>query len=373
MEARKRYLFTTRFNYEDALRNGSVMIVPVFLMNKGCPHRCIFCNTRQIAGKTEEPLTKDHLRRRVARCISPGRHAGGPVELAFYGGNFTGMPKREQARLLEITNTLMEEDLIHRVRIATRPDDLPPDTLAFLSQHRVGTIEIGVQSMIDDVLERSRRGHTAEDVVRSVRLAKERGFAVSVHLMAGLPGDTEEYFAETIRKIIALKPDMARLHPTLVFPETTLAAMYTAGEYLPLTMANAISLCKRALTQFDKAGIPLIRLGLQETELMKMPGGILAGPFHPAFRSLVEASIFLDMAVQLLLKYNAMEKRVCFSVCPRDISSFRGERNGNIHALMTRFKLNDITIQPDPALERGTLVLALAHHGSQQLRRMDQN
>ncbi|HPJ96020.1 MAG TPA: radical SAM protein [Syntrophales bacterium] len=345
------------------------MIVPIFLMNRGCPHRCIYCNTHLIAGKTEEPLNEDHLRQTVASYTSQGKRKDGSVEIAFYGGNFTGMAEREQIRLLEITDALMQDGMIQRVRIATRPDDLSDRTLDLLGRHHVATVEIGVQSMMNDVLAMARRGHTAEHVTDAVRRTKERGFTVGLHLMAGLPGDTEDKFSETLQKVIALRPDMVRLHPTLVFPETDLAAMYQAGEYVPLTLTDAVSLCKKALVQFERAGIPLIRLGLQETELMRAPGGILAGPFHPAFRSLVEASLFLDMATQLLREENITTGRVSFSVSPRDLSSFRGEKNGNISALTTRFNLTDIAVQSDPALERGALVLSAQGRKTLRLRR----
>jgi len=348
------------------------MIVPIFLMNRGCPHRCVYCNTRLIAGKTEEPLSEDHLRRTVASYTGQRKRKGESVELAFYGGNFTGMAEGEQIRLLEITDALRRDGLIRQVRIATRPDDLPSRTLDLLARHHVGTVEIGAQSLANDVLALARRGHTAEDVARAVRRTRERGITVGLHLMAGLPGDNKDKFSETLQKVIALRPDMVRLHPTLVFPETELAAMYQAGEYVPLTMADAVSFCKKALVQFEKAGIPLIRLGLQETELMKAPGGILGGPFHPAFRSLVEASLFFDMATQLLHEKGTTTGRVSFSVSPQDISSFRGERNGNISALTTRFNLTDIAVQSDPALERGALVLSTQGCKTLRLRRTEQ-
>jgi hypothetical protein len=189
--------------------------------------------------------------------------------------------------------------------------------------------------------------------------------------MAGLPGDTEDKFAETIQKTIELRPDMVRLHPTLVFQETPLAEMYQAGEYAPLPLAAAIGLCKKALVELEKAGIPLIRLGLQETELMKAPGSLLAGPYHPAFRSLVEAAIFMDMATHLLLAGHVAGK-ASFIVSPRDVSSFRGEKNGNIHALMQRFGLDGIGVHPDPDLERGALVLSTENRGPLRLHRTEQ-
>ncbi|MBN1546698.1 MAG: radical SAM protein [Syntrophaceae bacterium] len=348
------------------------MIIPFFLLNRGCPHRCIYCNTRQIAGKSEEPMTAEHIHQTVTRYIGQAKDRPEPVELAFYGGNFTGMDRNEQTRLLEITDNLIERGMIHQVRIATRPDDLDTETLDMLKKHRVETIEIGVQSMADDVLNLSRRGHTSEDVTRAIGQAKGCGFTVGVHLMAGLPGDNANKFRETIRKTIALRPDMVRLHPTLVFADTPLANMYQAGEYAPLDLAEAVRLCKYALVEFERAGICLIRLSLQETELMRAPGNILAGPSHPAFRSLVEASLFRDMAVKLLQQSKEKGSSVTFYVNPRDVSSFRGERNGNIQDLYNRFQLANIRVLSNPHLDRGTLVLSLDRNGATlQLKRTD--
>ena len=333
------------------------MIIPFFLLNRGCPHHCIYCNTRQIAGKTDEPLTDDHINRTVTRYIGQKKEQTKAVELAFYGGNFTGMDPAEQIRLLKITDSLIERRMVDRVRIATRPDDIDTNILEFLKKHHVETIEIGTQSLTDDVLELARRGHTAEDVRRAVMLAKGYEFTVGLHLMAGLPGDTADKFRETIQKTISLHPDMIRLHPTLVFADTPLAALYQAGDYVPLDLGDAIRLCKYALVEFKRADIPLIRLGLQTTELMQQPGSLIAGPYHPAFRSLVESSLFRDMAIQLLKQEREKGTSAAFCINPRDVSSFRGEKNGNIRELQRQFQLSDLTLDTNPALERGTLTL----------------
>jgi len=348
------------------------MIVPIFLMNRGCPHRCIFCDTRQIAGKDRESLTEDHIRRTVAHYTAHRKTQTEPVALAFYGGNFTGMEKGKQDRLLAVTDGMIQSGMIHEVRISTRPDDLTPGILDFLGKHGVGTIEIGAQSMNDRVLQLARRGHTAQEVASAVRYAKDCGIIVGVHLMAGLPGDSEDNFVESVQRIIDLKPDIVRLHPTLVFADTPLAGMYQAGQYAPLSLSGAVRLCKKALVRFEKARIPLIRLGLLETDLMRAPGSIVAGPFHPAFRSLVEASLFMDMAVQLLHGRDISGHKVVFSVSPRDVSSCRGEKNGNIRELKRRFDLEEIAVHPAPNLERGTLVLSDGNRVLSQLSRTDQ-
>lgn len=347
------------------------MIVPIFLINKGCPRRCIFCNIRQISGTDTDLPTENHLRQQIVRYISFSRKKNISLELAFYGGNFTGMPHCEQERIFNVTDTLMKERLIQTIRISTRPDDLDSSRLLFLQNHGVKVIEIGAQSMVDHVLHLSERGHTAHDVRTSVRLAQSFGMTTGIHLMAGLPGDTPEYFDDTITQVIALRPDMVRLHPTLVFAETLLAEMYTNGRYTPLGLSEAIYLCKTALIRLEKAAIPIIRLGLQKTETMEEEGNIIAGPFHPAFRSLVESAIFLDMAIKLLEAEHIPAHKVSFTVSPHDISSFRGNRNANIRSLRSRFQLSDMTILTDTTMKRGTLALSLSNRCVATLHRSD--
>ena len=219
------------------------------------------------------------------------------------------------------------------------------------------TVEVGVQSLDDDVLLRSRRGHTAADTFRAISLLKERGFTTGIHLMAGLPGDTEGRFAETIDKAIALHPDTVRIHPTIVLRDTPLADAFREGRYKPLTLAEAVVQCKDALKKLTAAGIAVIRLGLQTTRELEEPGAVVAGPFHPAFRSLVESSIFLEMASDLLTAAKIGRGPATFAVAPADVSNFYGHRRTNIASLKEHFDLNEIRIVVNPALARRELVL----------------
>ena len=315
--------------------------------------------------------TENHLRQQVARYIAFSREKPATLELAFYGGNFTGMPRCKQERLLNITDAMRQEQLIQKIRISTRPDDLDSSRLSFLQNHGVKTIEIGAQSMVDHVLRLSERGHTAQDVRTSVSLAQSFGMITGVHLMIGLPGDTPESFDDTVTQVIAMKPDMVRLHPTLVFAETPLAKMYFNERYTPLGLAEAILLCKTALIRFEKASISIIRLGLQTTETMEEEGNIIAGPFHPAFRSLVESAIFLDMATKLLDGKSVSPHKVSFTISPQDLSSFRGNRNANLRSLQSRFPLSDISIIADTTMKRGTLALSMNNRCVATLHRSD--
>jgi histone acetyltransferase (RNA polymerase elongator complex component) len=333
------------------------LIIPIFIMNSGCPHRCIFCNEYLTAGNHPTKITDEDFLNTVCRHLAKPSRNKGAVQIAFYGGTFTGMEHTEQKRLLTLAAPFLREGTVDSIRISTRPDEIDADNLDFLKPAGVRTIEIGAQSFDDAVLYLSRRGHTAADNVRAVQMLRERGFQTGIHLMAGLPGDTPESFAGTVEKTIALGPDMVRIHPTVVLQNTALAVDFKKGKYLPLTLGEAIELSKAALRKFTVAGIPVIRLGLQTTSELEKAGAVVGGPFHPAFRSLVESAIFLEMADSLLNVQIARKDEIRFIVSPADFSNIQGMRRENIITLMSRHGLRDIKVAVDPSLTRGTLVI----------------
>jgi histone acetyltransferase (RNA polymerase elongator complex component) len=289
------------------------LIIPFFLMNRGCPHRCIFCNEFVTVGAVDEPITEKYFKQTmetyIAGCIrrsAPGTrrrssslnhaadkesgtisHISKPVEIAFYGGNFTGLSNEEQKTLLSMAQPWLDTGAIQGIRISTRPDYIHQDALKLLKAFRVTTVELGAQSLDDTVLQASRRGHSAADVILAISLLKENRFKSGIHLMAGLPGDTPEGFLKTVDHVIALRPDTVRIHPTLVLSDTVLAALYEQGRYAPLSLSMAVELCRDALSRLNTANIAVIRLGLQTTPSMEKPGAIVAGPYHPSFRDLV--------------------------------------------------------------------------------------
>jgi histone acetyltransferase (RNA polymerase elongator complex component) len=339
------------------------MIIPFFIMNRGCTYRCLFCNERLTAGDRPDRIEAGAFHKTVRASLDGRRRRSGPVQIAFYGGTFTGMPWGEQSRLLDLAAPFIKSGEINGIRISTRPDEIDPESLALLKARSVTTVEVGAQSLDDAVLLRSGRGHTAIDTVRALALLREEGFETGVHLMAGLPGDSPERFAQTIEKTIVLRPAMVRIHPTVVLKDTPLAAAFHAGHYRPLTLDDAVDWCKKALKRLTVAGIPVIRLGLQTTAELEAPGAVVAGPFHPAFRSLVESSLFLEMAFCLLMSAGGTSvagrgKTLVFILSNADISSFLGPRRGNIATLQERFPTADIRVSADPTLPRRSLILA---------------
>ncbi len=335
------------------------MIIPIFIMHRGCPHRCIFCNVRKTAGTHPESLSEEAFCDVVHRHLETAKEKPDRVQIAFYGGNFTGMAKGEQVRLLRYAKPFIDKRLVDSIRISTRPDCIDPECLDTLKSLHATTVEIGSQSMADNVLALAGRGHTSADVTNAVKMLKDWGFETGIHLMAGLPGDTTASFDCTIGQVIALKPDTVRIHPTIVLSGTELERAFINGTYIPLTLAEAIDLCKIALKRFNEAGIPIIRLGLQTTREMEAPGSIIAGPYHPAFRSLVEESLCFDKVSSVLSTEHVKNKAVTFILSPKDVSTFRGQRNRNLKEIKERFELADIKVSPDPRQTRGSLKIAI--------------
>ncbi|HET6488691.1 MAG TPA: radical SAM protein [Syntrophales bacterium] len=332
------------------------LIIPFFLRNRGCRHRCVFCNERMIAGNADE-VGEARMRETVKSYIAGSSGKYDRVEIAYYGGSFTGMPPGEQMELLRMAGALIGEGVVHSIRLSTRPDDIDGPWLDTLKKTGVRAVEIGAQSMDDEVLRESGRGHTAADVRSAVGNLKDRGFETGVHLMAGLPGDDRVTFETTVSEIIGLKPDTVRIHPLLVFRGTELANRYERGEYRPLTLEEAVLQCKLALVRFAKAKIPVIRLGLQATGDMERKGNIMAGPWHAAFRSLVEAALFRDMAVELISKAGGVSAGQVFHVAPADLSNFNGMGRENLAFLEGHFGSGSVAARKDATLQRGSLVL----------------
>ena len=286
-----------------------------------------------------------------------GRHRG-PVEVAFYGGNFLGLSETYRQVLLGEAQKFVEKGQVNGIRFSTRPDTISREGLAALECHTVRAVEVGAQSMDDTVLSASRRGHTAEDTRKSIRLLKDHGLKTGLQIMPGLPGDTVESILETGHRVAELKPDFVRIYPTVVVKKTVLEKWYALGRFKPLSLADAVELTKRLYLLFRARGIGVIRMGLQATGSLLEPGAVVDGPFHPAFGHLVHSAIFLDLAARELETQETLYKRIALKVHPRDLSKLKGLKNHNIRRLIQQFDLEELQVLPDRAVPKNSLRVA---------------
>ena len=326
-------------------------ILPVFVPHLGCPHACVFCNQRHIAGQTR-PATAEDVRQTVQNAVSLPE--GTKRQLAFYGGSFTAIPEAEQTALLQAAAEAKQRGLIDGIRLSTRPDAVDEAVLERLRRCGVETIELGAQSMDDEVLRLSRRGHTAADVEKAAGLIRAAGFRLILQMMTGLPGDTAEKTRETALRLIALRPDGVRIYPTVVVKDTELCSLWRQGSYREHSVEDAVTVCAGLLPLFEAAGIPVIRLGLNPTEELS-GGAAVAGAYHPALGELVKSRVLRNRAEELLASA-APGSRVTLGVRGTELSQLIGQHRQNLNWLRERFSLSELKARPCDA-KKGEILL----------------
>lgn len=321
--------------------NPARRVIPIFVPHLGCPNNCVFCNQRSISGETQ-PATEKTVVSTLEKAL-PLLPPDTQAQLAFYGGSFTAIPAEQQNSLLAAAQPYLKAKRLSSLRLSTRPDAIDEKTLERLKEYGVKTIELGTQSMCDEVLASSGRGHTSKDTEAAARLIKAHGFELIFQMMTGLPEDSRERTVETAKKIIALRPDGVRIYPTVIVENTPLCQMWREGSYKEHTVSQAVDWCAAILPLFDDAGIPVIRLGLNPSDELSA-GGALGGAYHPALGELVRARVMLDKA-RKLLGSSEISDGVTFGVNPSEISVMAGQHRENIIALKSEFNLKKIKIR----------------------------
>lgn len=323
------------------------LIIPFFLPHAGCPHTCLFCDQQLISGKLAQLPTTEQIAVRVSEWLerSPGR----PAEVAFYGGSFTLLPQSQQQRLLSGVQPFSASGQVSCIRISTRPDALDSATLDFLAVHQVRTIEIGVQSLDDEVLQRSGRGHTSQQSLEALRRVAAAGFQVGAQLLPGLPADTPAKSLASVHGVIAAGAQFLRIYPAVVLAGTGLADLYRQGSYQPPSLDQGVATCARLLHAALKADCPVIRIGLQADEGLAQRNTILAGCWHPALGQLVKGELYYDL-VRQLTKRLSMPAAATLFCHPSRLSEVQGHGHRNL----TRWQQNglEITVQPDIYLKQ---------------------
>jgi histone acetyltransferase (RNA polymerase elongator complex component) len=322
-------------------------IVPFFIPHQGCPHRCVYCDQRTVTGRGEALPTAATLLATVAEYRRTS--GGGALEVAFYGGTFTALSRQEQESLLRPLQPLLTAGEVASVRVSTRPDAISADGVALLAEHGVGLVELGVQSLTDPVLARSGRGYDAAAVERAFAVLRAAGLSVGAQLMPGLPGDSRATVQATMTRIVGLEPALLRIYPTLVLAGTHLAELYQEGDYRPLTLAEAVDLCKEMVHTAAIAGIPVVRVGLQPTTELAAPGAVVAGPFHPAFRQLVEGERWFDLLTRLAAGFPPEGTLTIRCPAGRE-SDVAGHRRHNLQRLAALHGRRVTAVTADPAL-----------------------
>ncbi len=301
----------------------------VFIPHVGCPHRCSFCDQRSISGERSAPTGEQVsavLREQAPHLAERGMTA----EIAFFGGSFTAVPRDYMLSLLEAAGEAMKRFSVYSgIRCSTRPDCIDDEIIDILQNYGVTAVELGAQSMSDEVLLANERGHTAEDVRRASRLIKQSGIELGLQMMTGLYKDTPEKCVMTADEFIKLSPETVRIYPTVILKNTRLGELFKSGEYKSFSFHETIDLCALLLKKFESKGIKVIRLGLHASPDVERE--MLGGVYHPALREIVESRIFLnDMKTRLA---EAGKGDHFIFTDPKNLSKAIGQKKCNIKAL----------------------------------------
>lgn len=330
-------------------------IIPIFVPHLGCPNDCIFCNQKSISGQKKN-ITKEDTKKTIDYFLKNIKDKDAKKEIAFFGGSFTGIEENIQEELLQIAYEYIKTGEVDSIRISTRPDYINKEILKRLKMYKVKTIELGVQSANDYILGKANRGHTFEDVKKASKLIRWNGFNLGHQMMVGLPESNRIDEINTAKALIKLKPKMIRIYPVLVIKGTRLEKEYNEGIYEPLSIVQAVETCKQLVRMFTNKNIEVIRVGLQNTEEICNPeekqSEVVAGPFHPAFRQLVESSMWYDAIVEKIKKLNVKVKEVEVTVNPIDINNVIGHKKENVLKLKDTYEV-DLIVKQDEKVKQG--------------------
>ena len=332
-------------------------IIPIFVPHLGCPNDCTFCNQKKISGQTKNVKAED-VKNTIEYYLNNFKDDNKYIEVAFFGGSFTGIDVDKQKELLSVAYEYIKNKKIDSIRISTRPDYINKEILKMLKSYGVKTIELGVQSTNDYILNKSKRGHTFEDVKKASKLIRKNGFILGHQMMVGLPESTRQDEINTAKDLIKLKPKIVRIYPVLVIKGTQLEKDYESGEYTPLTVEQAVETAKDLLVLFNKKKINVIRIGLQNTNEITDPNSkksqVVAGPYHPAFRQLVESRLWYDNIANEIKKVNSNVTHIQIDVNPSDINNAVGHKRINIEKINDTYN-TDLKINPNSKIKKGKL------------------
>ncbi len=320
--------------------------IAIFVPHNGCRNQCSFCNQFSITSQHEQP-TAESVGQTVDKAISYLGNDAKNAEIAFFGGSFTAIDRSYMTELLEAAHPYVMDGRIGGIRVSTRPDAVDDEVLDVLKRYGTTTVELGAQSMCDDVLSFNRRGHTADDVVSAAKRVKAHGFSLGLQMMTGLAKADDKKDIATCEALIALRPDLVRIYPTIVLNNTYLAQLFYNGEYTPQTLEKAVDLCCRLVERFEEEKIPVIRLGLHTID----EDAYVAGPWHAAFGELCKSRMFYNKVIA-----NLSHKGVYnLYVSPRMVSKAIGQNRCNI----ARFTANgmDVSVCSDVKLKYDEFII----------------
>ena len=311
--------------------------IPIFISHYGCPNDCVFCNQKKINGVDTDIRVED-----IHNIIETNLKTipiNSKKEVAFFGGTFTGIPIEKQIEYLNAVETYVKEKKIDGIRLSTRPDYINENIMKNLSNYTINVIELGIQSFDEKVLNYSKRYYTKNTIYNAIVIIRKKKILLGLQMMPGLYGASYESDIKGIKEIIGIKPDIIRIYPTLVIKNTILEKLYKEKKYVPLSMDEAVDIAVQYIANMELNNIKIIKMGLQPSDDLREPGIIVSGPFHSAFRELVEGEIYYRVIRNFLYENGIINKIIHIKSNEKTISRIKGINKINEKKLNIQFKI----------------------------------
>ncbi|MBQ3843798.1 MAG: radical SAM protein [Bacteroidales bacterium] len=306
--------------------------IPVFLPELACPFRCVYCNQFSITGKQKLPDIQE-VKNIIERHLESFKEKDRFVEVAFFGGNFTGLPEKMQDDFLKIVQPYLEKGVINGIRCSTRPDYIDEKRVKILKNLGMRNIELGAQTTNDGILRKCGRGHTFKDIENASQIIVNEGVTLGLQMMLGLPFDTFDDDFQTAKDIVRLGAKETRIYPCIVVKDTELERLYKNGEYTPLNINEAVEQTATLYEYFTENDVKVLRLGLHTSEDLN-GDAFVAGPYHKNFAEMV----FSRLWGRKFDKMDVKSDNFCIEVPENQLNHAVGYRGENKKKLEQRYK-----------------------------------
>ena len=306
--------------------------IPVFLPELACPYRCVYCNQFSITGLNESIKAED-VKHIIDSHLASFKEENRFVEVAFFGGNFTGLPLKMQNDYLEVVQPYLDKGLINGIRCSTRPDYITQQRVKEIKQLGMLNIELGAQSTDNEILKHCKRGHTFEDIVEASQIILSEGITLGLQMMIGLPSSSEATDLQTAQDIVRLGAKETRIYPCIVVKDTELEIMHNSGEYQALTIEDAVKRSAKLYTYFTENDVKVLRIGLHTSDELDSTAYV-AGPYHKNFAEMVFSHIWKEK----LINIKTESKNIIINVPESQINHAIGWKGENKKLLSERFE-----------------------------------
>ncbi len=334
--------YKIKIDFTDELKNlankKKQYTIPIFIPHKGCKNECVFCNQKKISGELKD-VSPDEIDNIIKKYLSYyDDNNTCYIEVAFFGGSFTGLDLKLQEQYLKVVNKYVLSGKIDGIRLSTRPDYISFKILSLLKKYNVKTIELGIQSLDNEVLTISKRGHDNLSVIKASRMIKLYGFNLGHQIMVGLPGSNLNKELYTANEVVRILPDELRIYPVYVIPQSELYDMYLNKKYIPLSFKEAVYRTYEIVKVINKTDIKIIRLGLQSTSEICSSNKDIVGPVCDNFAEYVFAMLVREKIEKEFENINIKKLNSITIIVPKKyFSIIVGPKRININYLEKRY------------------------------------